>query len=54
MRRLAPSRPRKPSPFEAELDRLIELRANGWITELEFRTDKAAIERAQAAAEAKR
>lgn len=36
----------KLSPYERELDRLIDLRANGWITANEYKRDVAAVHRA--------
>lgn len=41
----------KDSPWEAERDRLLDLRMRGMITRGEYLADVAAVERAQAAAE---
>lgn len=41
------SAPQKPCPFDAELDRLIDQRANGYLTKSEYERERNAVLRAQ-------
>ena len=40
---IIPSSPRKPCPFEAELDRLLDLRLRGFLTLAEYVRDRNAV-----------